>query len=166
MTAPDQDTAQQEPSGRQATGPGRRNVVIGAVVVAAAGATGYGLARNALDEDQVTAAPADDGGGGGDGGAKGGAALAPAADVPTGGGLVVDGPKIVLTRSDDGTIRGFTAICTHQGCVVTTISDGTINCPCHGSRYDAATGAVVAGPAPKPLAKVAVTVEGDQVVRS
>ena len=41
---------------------------------------------------------------------------------------------------------------------------GSLDCPCHGSKYDAATGAVMHGPAPKALASVPVKVDGDSVV--
>jgi Rieske Fe-S protein len=46
---------------------------------------------------------------------------------------------------------------------VTTVSDGAINCPCHGSRFSITDGSVVNGPALQPLAKKAVTVNGDQL---
>lgn len=82
--------------------------------------------------------------------------LASAAEVPSGAGLVLKEEKIVLTRAADGTARAFSAVCTHQGCTVTDVKDGTINCPCHQSKFDATTGQVVSGPATQPLAPVAV----------
>ena len=61
-------------------------------------------------------------------------------------------------------MTAHSAICTHQGCTVNAAGK-QLNCPCHGSQYDAFTGAVLRGPAPKPLAEVAVRVSGDQIVR-
>jgi Rieske Fe-S protein len=92
--------------------------------------------------------------------------VAPADDIPVGGGRVYPDLRVVVTQPIPGEFRGFGIVCTHDSCELNAVKNGTINCPCHGSRYDLATGAVVAGPAPKPLAEVAVTVEGDQVVRT
>jgi Rieske Fe-S protein len=96
----------------------------------------------------------------------GGTLLAPLSSVPSGGGVILSGPKVVLTRGTDGTVHGFSAVCTHQACTVNQISGGVISCPCHGSRYDATTGAVVGGPAPSPLPKVAVQIRGNSVYTS
>jgi Rieske Fe-S protein len=76
--------------------------------------------------------------------------------------VVLTGPRVVVTR--DGDIRAFSAVCTHQGCTVATVADGVISCPCHGSRFDAATGAVVGGPATRPLPVVPVEVRDGVVV--
>jgi Rieske Fe-S protein len=97
---------------------------------------------------------------------SGGAAgsIAAAADVPVGGGLVVKDKKVVITQPKKGEFKGFTAVCTHAGCIVSTVADGTINCPCHGSKYSIADGSVVRGPAPKPLAEMPVVVDGGQIV--
>jgi Rieske Fe-S protein len=65
-----------------------------------------------------------------------------------------------------GTFRCFTAICTHAGCVVGEISEGTINCPCHGSRFKVADGSVAAGPAKKALAAIAIQVTGDAISKA
>jgi Rieske Fe-S protein len=80
--------------------------------------------------------------------------LAKVADIPAGGGVIVQ--NVVLTKDQSGKVNAFSATCTHQGCAVTAVSGGTINCPCHGSKFDAASGRPVAGPASKPLAAVAV----------
>jgi Rieske Fe-S protein len=97
---------------------------------------------------------------------SGGAAgsIAAAADVPVGGGLVVKDKKVVITQPKKGVFKGFTAVCTHAGCIVSTVADGTINCPCHGSKYSIADGSVVHGPAPRPLAEMPVAVDGGQIV--
>jgi Rieske Fe-S protein len=69
----------------------------------------------------------------------------------------------VLTRGSNGTVHGFSAVCTHQGCTVTSIRNGVIGCPCHGSRFDAQTGAVLAGPAPRPLPPIQVVVRAGEI---
>ena len=83
--------------------------------------------------------------------------------MPAGGGIVLAGKDVVLTKSSDGTVHAFSATCTHQGCTVDRVASGTIDCPCHFSKFDATTGAVVSGPATRPLPKVAVTVRAGQV---
>jgi Rieske Fe-S protein len=50
-----------------------------------------------------------------------------------------------------------------MGCIVSQISDGTIDCPCHGSQYSIKTGDVVGGPAPKPLPVKQIKVTGDSI---
>ena len=92
------------------------------------------------------------------------AALAPLSDVPENGGIVLQDQQIVLTRGSGNTVHGFTAVCTHQGCLVSQVRNGQITCPCHGSTFDATTGAVTNGPAELPLAPVAVSVVNGSVV--
>src|SRR5437773_3217883 len=102
------------------------------------------------------AAPA----GSGSGAAAAPAALASTSDVPVGGGKILAGKKIVLTQPKSGEFHGFSAVCTHAGCTVGSVSGGTINCPCHGSRFNISTGAVVNGPASSPLPAVNIKVQG------
>ena len=78
--------------------------------------------------------------------------LGPVSDVPVGGGKVFQDAKIVVTQPTAGQYKGFTAVCTHAGCIVRTVENNTIDCPCHGSKYNATDGSVVGGPAPAPLA--------------
>jgi Rieske Fe-S protein len=85
-----------------------------------------------------------------------GAALAQVADIPAGGGVILKEQNVVLCKDGSGKVSAFSAICTHQGCVVTDVADGTINCPCHGSKFSAGTGERVAGPAKDPLTPVTV----------
>ena len=66
--------------------------------------------------------------------------------------------------SDAGELYAISAICTHLGCTVATQEGGGFYCPCHGSRF-APSGAVIAGPAPRPLAHLALLLSPDgQVV--
>jgi Rieske Fe-S protein len=89
--------------------------------------------------------------------APGGASALTTADkVPAGGGVVLGDQKMVITRDSGGTARAFSAVCTHQGCLVSSVEGGTINCRCHGSKFDVSTGQPVDGPAKKPLPPIAV----------
>jgi Rieske Fe-S protein len=89
--------------------------------------------------------------------------VAAVADVPVGGGIILQEQKLVITQPSDGQFRGFSAVCTHQGCVVATVSD-TINCGCHFSMYDIDSGDVVGGPAPSPLPEAPIIVEGNEIL--
>ena len=80
--------------------------------------------------------------------------LAQIAQIPLGGGIVLGGARVVLSRSQAAVVHGFSAICTHQGCTVGSVQNGQVLCPCHGSRFDAQTGAVISGPAALPLPPV------------
>lgn len=95
---------------------------------------------------------------------SGGNTLGRKEDIPVGGGKVFDQQKVVVTQPAAGDFKAFTAICTHMGCTVATVQNGTINCPCHGSQYSITDGSVKAGPAPRPLAAKTVTVSGDNIV--
>jgi Rieske Fe-S protein len=141
----------------------RRSTFSGAAVAVVGGVAGFAFARNSSAAKAKSGTTAANGYGASTASSAGGTLLAPLAQVPNGGGVILSGPKVVLTRGSDGTVHGFSAVCTHQGCTVDNISGGVISCPCHGSRFDAQTGAVVGGPAPAPLPKVAVVVRGNDV---
>lgn len=154
----------------------RRALIAGAgaaCAVVVAGCTTYNANNGGVDAGAptTTSAPASSAGGGATtaGGAATSAAapaaLATTAEVPVDGGKILTDKKIVITQPASGTFKAFTAVCTHQGCTVGTVSGGTINCPCHGSRYSIKDGSVVNGPAPSPLAPVAIKVEGTSIVQ-
>ena len=56
--------------------------------------------------------------------------------------------KVVVTQPSAGEFKAFSAVCTHAGCLVDQVASGTIDCPCHGSKFSVKNGSVVAGPAP------------------
>ncbi|MGJ6965558.1 Rieske (2Fe-2S) protein [Streptosporangium sp. G11] len=91
-------------------------------------------------------------------------ALAKTADIPEGGGKVFKDEKIVITQPAAGEFKAFSSVCTHQGCDVDKIADGTIDCPCHGSKFKITDGSVANGPATKPLEEKAIKVDGDSIV--
>jgi Rieske Fe-S protein len=80
-----------------------------------------------------------------------GTALGRVSQIPVGGGMVFSKHKVVVTQPKKGEFKAFSAICTHMGCTVDKVSMGTIDCPCHGSKYNITDAKVVAGPAPRPL---------------
>jgi len=138
-------------------------LAVGSGVTLAAGVGGYLVAANSPAAEPGPVSPEYGPPPGGQ--PSGDTALAALDAIPDGGGVVLADRKLVLTRSGS-TVHCFTAVCTHQQCLVTTVTGGAIHCPCHGSAFDAGTGAVLAGPAPAPLAEVPVTVEDGQVVPS
>ena len=96
--------------------------------------------------------------------AAGGSAIAQTSDIPVDGGMVVNADGgIVITQPSAGTYKAFTAICTHQGCTVSAVSNNQITCPCHGSVFSAKDGSVVQGPAQAPLAAKNIKVSGSQI---
>ncbi|CAB4660035.1 unannotated protein [freshwater metagenome] len=96
--------------------------------------------------------------------APSGTFLTAVADVPVGGGLVLSDPPIVITQPTSGQINGFTAICPHAGCLVSTVVNDEIICPCHGSKFSAVDGSVIQGPAQQALETADVNVKGTNVV--
>ncbi|MFG2093609.1 Rieske (2Fe-2S) protein [Streptomyces sp. NPDC048612] len=164
-----------EATGPAGRGAGRRAVVaaVGAAgLTAALAACGGGMSdaesgggSKAAGDDQAAPGTSDAGGSGGGGSAGGeaGPALAKTSEIPKGGGKIFKGEKVVVTQPQDGDIKAFSAICTHAGCLVGEVSGGTINCMCHGSKFDITDGSVKTGPATKALAPAKVTVKGGSV---
>jgi Rieske Fe-S protein len=90
-------------------------------------------------------------------------ALSATSAIPVGGGKIFDAQVVVVTQPTAGKFKAFSAVCTHLGCIVNQISDGKIECPCHGSEYSIASGAVLRGPAPRPLPAKKIKVSGDSI---
>ena len=133
--------------------PTRRAVLAGGAA-AAAGVTGcstYGEPESA----PASSAPA--------GSAQAGVELAKTSAIPVGGGVIFGDNQVVVTQPTAGTFKAFTSVCTHAGCQVASVADGTINCNCHGSKFSISDGSVVHDPAPKPLAAKQITVSGGSI---
>ncbi|MEU6170767.1 Rieske (2Fe-2S) protein [Streptantibioticus parmotrematis] len=125
----------------------RRTVLQGAAVVGVAG-VGLSVAGCAAKPKQPSG-PVD---------------LGAADEVPVGGAKLYRDQKVVVAQPTKGAYKGFSAVCTHQGCVVASIQNNVVTCPCHGSQFNALTGAVEQGPAPTPLPAVGVTVQNGKLV--
>ena len=138
----------------------RRSALTATAVAAVGGVIGFVWGRSS------DAAKTTGGAGGGYGSAPSGSAgsggkkLVALDRVPDGGGVITSGVVVVREGSD---VHAFSSRCTHLGCTVNSVSKGKIFCPCHGSVFDARTGAVVQSPATSPLPKVPVTVKDGQV---
>ena len=91
--------------------------------------------------------------------------IAQLSDIPVGGSIVVmlGGKQVVLSQPEAGTVKAFSAVCPHQGCIVAP-KEKELDCPCHGSRFDSSTGEVLEGPATRALSAVPVTVNGTSVM--
>ncbi len=110
-----------------------------------------------------TAAPASSAAAGGASSSAATSALAATSKIPVGSGMIFPEPQVVVTQPTAGEFKAFSAVCTHMGCIVNQISNQTIDCPCHGSQYSITTGAVVAGPAPRPLPAKQIKVSGGSI---
>jgi Rieske Fe-S protein len=158
MTGPDASTSS------------RRAVLAGAgatCVAALAGCATYNANNGGLaGAPPAQNTPAATGGENANGNGSPGDVLASTSDIPVGGGKILADKKIVITQPRAGTIDAFTAVCTHLGCLVTTVSGGTINCPCHGSKFSIVNGSVVNGPATSPLAPVNIKVQGTSIIQA
>ena len=86
-----------------------------------------------------------------------------ASDVPVGGCAVFPDVKVVVAQPTEGEFRAFGATCTHQGCLVSSSTEGDIPCKCHASHFSLEDGSVISGPAPAPLPAVEITVDGDDL---
>jgi thiosulfate dehydrogenase [quinone] large subunit len=109
-------------------------------------------AATAAGNDVATAAP---------GQTPPGKAIGPASKVPVGQAASFTDPSSgdpsLVIQPSAGTFVAFDAVCPHAGCTVGyDAAQKIIACPCHGSRFNASTGAVEAGPAPRGLKKLTV----------
>ncbi len=103
------------------------------------------------EESETVSAPAADG--------------IPTSDVPVGGGIVVADEEVVITQPNEGEFKAFSSICTHMGCPVTSVEDGFIACPCHGSRFAIETGEPTSDSlAAAPLAAVELTISSGRII--
>ncbi|MGW0909052.1 Rieske (2Fe-2S) protein [Streptomyces sp. NPDC002853] len=139
----------------------RRSVVAAAGVVslaaalAACGESDDGYGSDQADEQTPAEAETTEG--------AAGAALAKTSEIPVGGGKIFKAEGVVVTQPTEGEFKAFSNRCTHKQCPVTSVEGGTINCPCHGSKFSIADGSVKAAPAPKPLPAAEIKVDGDTI---
>ena len=140
----------------------RQKILLGAglglVTAVLAACSTYGKKPEAAGESSTThAAPSASGGTA----APAAKAIAKTSDVPVGSGVIVG--DVVVTQPSAGVFKGLSAKCTHKGCTVDKVADGTIDCPCHGSKFNL-DGTVANGPAQEPLAVENITVQGDSIM--
>jgi cytochrome b6-f complex iron-sulfur subunit len=67
--------------------------------------------------------------------------------------------KVFIVRAKEGYFYTLSAVCPHLGCIANwKAEDGIVACPCHGSKFDR-EGNVIAGPAPRPLLRFAMSLD-------
>ncbi len=142
-------------------GPGRRasrRAVVGGVLGVGAGAS------------VLAACGGDSSGGAADSGGSGtdttSGTVGTTAEVPVGSGTIFAADKVVVTQPTEGEYLAFTAVCTHQQCVVSEVVGQDIDCSCHGSKFSIRDGSVVQGPATEPLTRLDLRVDGEDLVVS
>src|SRR5262245_43942792 len=123
----------------------RRGVLAGAAALGVAGAL------VACGDDSPSTPPANTGGNGN--------TTVSAAKVPVGSAAIVG--EVVVSQPTAGSYKAFSAVCPHQGCLVSRVEGKEITCVCHGSAFSAADGSVLSGPPPRGLTTRSATVDGD-----
>jgi nitrite reductase/ring-hydroxylating ferredoxin subunit len=141
----------------------RRHALTGAATVG----LGLPLLAACAGDSSTPSGGAPGGSSSGDGAAAG--PLAATTDIPEGGGTIFADQKVVVTQPAKGDFKCFSAVCTHQSCLLANVSDGTINCSCHGSKFSIEDGSNVVGPSGSAagsvpnLDAVAVKVAGGEI---
>ncbi len=134
-------------------------VGIAAVTLAACGDNSGSTGAAASAASPAGSAPASS-----SGTASSGTQIATTADLPVGSVFAFQDPQggpAFLLQPAAGTFLAYSGICTHNGCTVGyDESAAEFACPCHGARFEVATGEPVQGPAQQPLAKIAVVEAG------
>lgn len=77
----------------------------------------------------------------------------------------VAGTKVSVANAN-GHLYAFDNTCTHLGCSLAegTLDGTTVTCPCHGSQFDVTSGAVLRGPAKRPVRSRSVQVQGEDLL--
>jgi Rieske Fe-S protein len=127
----------------------RRGMLVGVGLVGVAGT--LSACGGAKDDSSGDASKSDGGG------------LGKTSDIPVGGGKIFKSEKVVVTQPKEGDFKAFSAVCTHRGCTVGSVSGGKIHCPCHGSAFNVTDGSVANGPADKPLPAKTVSVQNGEL---
>lgn len=138
----------------------------GALLTACGGSSSSGSASSGAPTTSSTGAPTPSSPSAGSVSPPAGAsAIVALTAVPVGGSVSaqLNGKPIIVGQPTAGKVVAFTAICTHKGCTVEP-AGATLNCPCHGSVYNALTGQNISGPAPLPLAAIPVTVSNGNII--
>ncbi|MEL4357283.1 MULTISPECIES: Rieske (2Fe-2S) protein [unclassified Luteococcus] len=126
--------------------PSRRDVLKTAGLAAGA-ATGAGALVGCSKPEEVKAGPTS----------------VKAADVPVGGAKIIEDSNFVVSQPTAGQYKAFTRLCPHAGCKVSQVEKAEIVCTCHNSRFSAADGSRLSGPATAGLGKATATLAGDTV---
>jgi nitrite reductase/ring-hydroxylating ferredoxin subunit len=100
--------------------------------------------------------------------APGALKIAALSEVPPGAVKLFSFPqeqdRCVLVRLPDGELVAFSQLCTHLSCpVIPDVDKGLFACPCHHGYFDLRTGKNIAGPPPRPLPRVLLRTEGDDI---
>jgi 3-phenylpropionate/trans-cinnamate dioxygenase ferredoxin component len=77
----------------------------------------------------------------------------------------VAGTKVDVANAG-GHLYALEDTCTHRGCSLASgkLDGTTVTCPCHGSQFDVTSGAVIRGPAPRPVRSRSVQITGEDLL--
>jgi Rieske Fe-S protein len=138
------------------TAPDRRTLLRGAAVVGAVGVAGVALTACAAENEAASPHQKQL--------LEGPVTVGAAADVVVGKGKVYTDTSVVVTQPAKDDYKAFDARCPHQGCLVTKVDQGVIQCACHGSQFSMNDGSVIRRPARHGLQALPVKVENGEII--
>jgi Rieske Fe-S protein len=94
--------------------------------------------------------------------------IAARSEVAVGGFRIFSYPTehepCVLVRLSESEFVAFSQSCTHLSCaVIPRVAEGIFECPCHDGYFDVRTGKNIAGPPPRPLPRILLETEQDEI---
>ncbi len=94
--------------------------------------------------------------------------IATLAEIPVGGALVFyypnDHEPCLLLRPDAETLVAYSQKCTHLSCaVMPDLENQRIHCPCHNGSFSVAEGRPLEGPPQRPLPRIVLELQGDEI---
>jgi nitrite reductase/ring-hydroxylating ferredoxin subunit len=95
--------------------------------------------------------------------------VARAEDIPVGGVKLFQYPgehdTCILVRLGAGEFVAYSQKCTHLSCAVYYEKErDRLECPCHEGYFSVRTGTVLQGPPPRPLPRILLDRQGDQLI--
>ncbi|HUR03766.1 MAG TPA: Rieske (2Fe-2S) protein [Nonomuraea sp.] len=88
-------------------------------------------------------------------------------EIPVNSGMLFEADQYIVTQPKAGEFVGFDSLCTHEGCPVDVFDrPGIMACSCHSTDFKITNGAVIKGPAKKPMPQKPIVIENGKIYKA